>query len=133
MLRQIRNFLGIRRQVKAQMQRFADLKWHVTSIFDDEPIATADRAAFGEAQTVFGNLSDELIAFGQSGSLAASLVKCADIDPTAAGRCLATLADDFGTRNEDRDANYHAVSRLLRFQIRSHAIPTSHKQVDRTI
>ena len=60
------NFLRNRRQVKTQMLRFADLKWHVASIFDDASIAVADRAAFGEAQTIFGNLSDELIAFGQS-------------------------------------------------------------------
>ena len=115
MLRQMRSFFEIRRQVKAQMLRFADLKWHVASIFDDEAIALADRAAFAEAQTIFGNLSDELIAFGQSRSVTASLVRCAGMDPTAAGRSLATLADELGARNEDRDANYHAVSRLLRF------------------
>jgi hypothetical protein len=117
MLRQMRSFFEIRRRVKTQMLRFADLKWRVASIFDDEPIAVADRAAFAEAQTIFGDLSDELIAFGQSRTLAASLVTCSGMDPTAAGRSLATLADDLGARNEDRDANYHAVSRLLRFQI----------------
>ena len=119
MLRQMRRFFEIRRQVKTQMLRFADLKWHVASIFDDEAIAVADRAAFAEAQTIFGNLSDELIAFGQSRSVTASLVRWSGMDPTAAGRSLATLADELGARNEDRDANYHVVSRLLRFQISS--------------
>jgi len=101
------------------MSRFADIKWHVTSTFDDLQTGRVDQASFGEAQTIFGNLSDELIGFGQSHWIATFFIRRLGMDPVAAGRHLGTLADELGARNEDRDANYHAVGRVLRFQITS--------------
>ena len=117
MLREMRFFFETRRQVRMQMLRFADLRWHVASIFDDAITASADQAAFGEAQTIFGNLSDELIAFGESKSLATFVIRRLGMDAIAAGHRLGLIADEFGARNEDRAANYRIVARLLRFRI----------------
>lgn len=115
----MRRFFDLRRRVKAQMSRFGDLKWRDSSIFDRNGAGdgAADQAAFSAAQTIFGDLSDDLIAFGQSKPLAACLIRRLGIDPINAGRRLAVLADELGTRNENCDANYHAVARALKFQM----------------
>jgi hypothetical protein len=52
------------------------------------------------------------------------------MDPSTAGRRLATLADELGARNEDRDANYYAVARLLRFKIRPPANAANEPKTD---
>ena len=68
--RPVRSFLALRRETRAHMLQFKDLKWHVASIFGDDgvvgEIAHQDRAAFCEAQTAFSVLSDQLIDFGRS-------------------------------------------------------------------
>ena len=113
----MRRFFDLRAQVKMHMARFERLEWHVVSVADDAfGKAKTDQAAFVEAQTVFGELSEKLIAFGQSERPAAYLIKCLGIDPVRAGRRLAVLADEIGNLNEDREANYHAVARLLKFE-----------------
>jgi hypothetical protein len=116
--RPVRNFLALRRKTKAHMLQFKDLKWHVASIFGDDgivgEIAHQDRAAFCEAQTAFSILSDQLIDFGRSKQPATFLIRRMGIDPVLAGRHLANLADELGTSNENRHANYHAVSRALK-------------------
>jgi hypothetical protein len=113
----MRRFFDLRRQVKVQLSRFEDLKWRFSSIFNDNGTgeAAADQAAFSEAQTILDGLSNDLIAFGQSKRLATYLIRRLGIDPINAGRRLAVLADELGARNEDRDANYHAVARALKF------------------
>jgi len=115
----MRRFFDLRRQVKLQMLRFEHLKWRVSSLLDDTGAGdgTADQTAFSEAQTILGALADDLITFGQSKRLAAYLISRLGIDPINAGCRLAVLADELGTRNEDRDANYHAVARALKFQV----------------
>ena len=116
--RPVRSFLALRRETKAHMLRFENLNWRVASIFGDDgvvsEIAHQDRAAFCEAQTAFSVLSDQLIDFGRSKEPAAFIIRRMGIDPVLAGRHLANLADELGTSNENRHANYHAVSRALR-------------------
>jgi hypothetical protein len=112
----VRKFFDLRAQVKMHMARFECLEWHAVSVIDDASgRAKTDQADFDEAQSIFGELSEKLIAFGQSERPAAYLIKCLGIDPVRAGRRLAVLADEIGNRNEDRAANYHAVARLLKF------------------
>ncbi len=113
--RPMRSFFELRRQVKLQMSRYQNLKWHVTSIFDDIPAGKADQVVFGEAYTVLGNLADDLVTFAKADRLAAFLLQLMGIDPARAGRSLANLADELGSHNEDRDRNYREVARLLKF------------------
>jgi hypothetical protein len=110
----MRSFFELRRQVKLQMSRYQNLKWHVRSIFDDIPTGKADQAVFGEAYTALGNLADDLVKFPQANRLAALLLHLMGIDPAHAGRSLANLADELGSRNEDRDRNYREVAQLLK-------------------
>lgn len=113
-LRPLQHFFYMRCQVRRQMSRFRHIKWHVSSIFEDIAIGTADQAEFNEAQTILGDLSEQLIAFAKAHPLATFLLRRMGIDPFHAGRRLANLADELGSRNEDRDANFHAVTRLLK-------------------
>jgi hypothetical protein len=101
------------------MLRFKELEWHGASIFDEGgtigETARQDQAAFRDAQTVFSELSDQLIGFGEPGRPTTFIIRRLGIDPVLAGRYLANLADELGTANENRDANYRAVARALKF------------------
>jgi hypothetical protein len=109
-------FFYLRRQVKLQMSRFREIEWHVASIFDNPVVGLADQAQFNEAQTVLGDLSEQLVMFAQRNRVATFVLNRLGIDSFNAGRLLAEVADRLGTRNEDRDVNYRAVARLLKFQ-----------------
>jgi hypothetical protein len=100
------------------MLRFKDLRWHVASIFDEDGVvsetARQDRAAFREAQTVFSELSERLMGFGDLGRPTTFIIRRLGINPVLAGRYMANLADELGTANENRAANYRAVTRALK-------------------
>jgi len=114
--RPMRDFFDLREGVRGQLLRFEGLKWRVSSIFDDaRGEGIVDQAAFGEAQTIFGDQSDQLIAFARSNWIAAFFIRCWGVDPDSAGRHLAVLADELGALNEDRDVNYDRVARALKF------------------
>lgn len=57
-------------QVRRHMSRFRHIKSHVSFIFEDIAIGTADQAEFNEAQTTLGDLSEQLIAFAKTHRLA---------------------------------------------------------------
>jgi hypothetical protein len=103
--RPVRNFFDLRRQVKAQMLIYYAAP---SNFFEESSLAF-------EGQLALGNLSAELIAFGQSEWLAALFVKCLGFNAIMAGTRLATLADELGKLTENREENYKAVDKALRF------------------
>lgn len=110
--RPVRGFFDLRRQVKTQMLRFEQVA--LPLLFDD--YATGQQqTALTKARSTFSNLSDELIAFGQSEWLAAYFVKRLGFDPIIAGRRLAVAVEELCTVHEDREANYRAIDRALKF------------------
>jgi hypothetical protein len=112
--RPVRGFFDLRRKVKTLMLRFADLTFP-SPPSDKRPVGRRVTDDILNARAALGDLSDELISFGQSEWLAAYFVRRLGFHPITAGRHLAALADELGTEYENRGVNHRSVYRALKF------------------
>jgi hypothetical protein len=112
--RPVREFFDLRRKFKTQMLRFGDLTLPPLPL-DKRLVRPRVTDDLRNARVALGDLSDEMISFGQSEWLAAYFVRRLGFHPITAGRRLAVLAEELGTDLESRDANYRAVCRALKF------------------
>ena len=99
------------------MLRFNDVYFTMETIIGEADLDEIfrQREAVRQARETLRTLSNELIAFGHSEWLAVRVLKFIHFDPVLAGWALEKTAAAFAYDHEDRDKNYTAVDRALKF------------------